>query len=243
MTIGCLFLPALALLPITVPLQAGMIAVTPPEAARPAPPRKASPAPLKGIHGYVCGLHFYNGQMERQVVAHHFCAHVDADLMQCVIYDSNRPDAKLIGIEYVLSARRFKTLPPEEQRLWHSHAYEVKSGLLAAPWLRDTAEKAFMKDFAGTYGKTFHTWQVDRDPLPLGIPQLMMGFTADGQADPKRIAERDRAVGVPAEVRRRQRADLPEPIVESNADAWRTGNPMQLTLEPAGPRVEKIPMH
>lgn len=33
-----------------------------------------------------------------------------------------------------------------------------------------------------TYGKTIHTWQVDRgDTLPLGAPQLMMSPTADGQ--------------------------------------------------------------
>jgi hypothetical protein len=38
---------------------------------------------------------------------------------------------------------------------------------------------------ANTYGKTFHTWQVDRgDVLPLGPPQLMMSATADGQVKP-----------------------------------------------------------
>ena len=48
------------------------------------------------------------------MVAHHFCAHVAPGLMQCVIYDSNRRDARLIGIEYVLSGERFATLAPEE---------------------------------------------------------------------------------------------------------------------------------
>jgi hypothetical protein len=248
MTIPSMILPALALLSFAAtPARAGMIAAAPAETPRPVPAgpvRRAAMAPLKSIHAYVCGLHFYNGEPQRQVLAHHFCAHVDGDLMQCVIYDSNRPGARLIGIEYVLTARRYRTLPPEEQRLWHSHAYEVKSGLLAAPNLGDAAERAFMKDFASTYGKTFHTWQVDRDPLPLGIPKLMMGFTADGQADPMRVQERDRAVRVPAETRRRQRAGLPDPIIEPNADAWRTGSPMQLALEPVGPpKVEQIPMH
>ena len=28
-------------------------------------------------------------------------------------------------MEYVVSDRKFETLPPEEQKLWHSHAYEV----------------------------------------------------------------------------------------------------------------------
>ena len=44
----------------------------------------------------------------------------------------------------------------------------------------------------GIYGKTWHTWQVDRgDKLPLGILQLMMALTEDGQLDPK-VASRTR---------------------------------------------------
>ena len=54
-----------------------------------------------------------------------------------------------------------------------------------------------MKQLVGTYGKTWHTWQVDRgDQLPLGIPQLMMGFTADGQANPQMVADRDKGYGI-----------------------------------------------
>ena len=49
-----------------------------------------------------------------------------------------------------------------------------------------------MKKLVTTYGKTWHTWQVDRgDKIPLGLPKLMMGFTADGQIDPKIIEKRD----------------------------------------------------
>jgi hypothetical protein len=201
--------------------------------------------PVRAIHAYVCGLHFYDGQMDRQVVAHHFCAHVNEDLMQCVIYDSGRKDARLIGIEYVLSGKRFRTLPPEEQKLWHSHAYEVKSGLLVAPALGDGEEKAMMKTFATTYGKTWHTWQVDRgDPLPMGIPQLMMGFTGDGQVHPNLVAERDRDLGLSTAAKRRQRADLPDLAVDPAADAWRIGGSFQLELKPQGPPpVIQIPMH
>ena len=214
-------------------------------AVPPTRPPKAAYAPLRGIHAYVCGLHFYNGRMSRQVIAHHFCAHRTGELMQCVIYDSDREDARLIGIEYVATARLFKTLSPTEKRLWHSHAYEVKSGLLVAPGLSAGAERALMKDFATTYGKTWHTWQVDRgDPLPLGIPQLMMGFTADGQVDPKLVAERDRDLGIDTADKQRQRADLQDPVVDPLADSWRMGPPLQLELEPRGPeQLLKIPMH
>ena len=205
-----------------------------------------APAPLRRIHAYVCGLHFYNGQMDRQVVAHHYCAHLGPDLMQCVIYDSGRADARLIGIEYVLSGARFRTLPVEEKRLWHSHAYEVKAGLLLAPGLKESAETPLMRDFATTYGKTWHTWQVDRNgDLPLGIPQLMMGFTADGQVDPKVLAGRDQELGASTAGARRRRAGFPDRVPDPAADAWKLGNPWQLALEPqGGPAATiRIPMH
>ena len=214
-------------------------------AAGPCGPQGASPAPLKSIHGYLCGLHFVNGEPNRQVVAHHYCAHLSADLRQCVIYDSNRKDARLIGIEYVVSAKLFQTLPAEEKRLWHSHAYEVKSGLLVAPGLAGTAERAAMRDLATTYGKTWHTWQVDRgDAVPMGMPQLMMGLTADGQANPQAVAARDQELGVTTEAKRRQRADLPDPPVDPEANAWERGPALQLELKPQGPpKVFKIPLH
>ena len=82
----------------------------------------------------------------------------------------------------MISPKLYATLPEEERRLWHSHVYEVKSGMLIMPtpavmpsavW--DIAEQKEMEEVIGIYGKTFHFWQVDRgDKLPLGMPQLMM---------------------------------------------------------------------
>ena len=37
------------------------------------------------------------------------------------------------GVEYMVSPKIFETLDPEEQKLWHSHVYEVKSGMLFMP--------------------------------------------------------------------------------------------------------------
>ena len=82
---------------------------------------------------YLNGFHLYADEMGRQVEAAHFCIHLRHDLHQCVIFDRNAPDARLIGIEYIVSQERFRGLPDDEKRLWHSHHYEVKSGTLTAP--------------------------------------------------------------------------------------------------------------
>lgn len=186
-------------------------------------------APLSAIHAHVCGFHFYSGEMDRQVIAHHYCSHVNDEVMQCVIYDSDKKDAKLIGIEYIISARLFATLPPEEKKLWHSHVHEVKSGQLIAPRLPDAAEKELMEHLVGTYGKTWHTWQVDKDDtLPLGIPRLMMGFTAEGQANPKLVQARDDGYGISSAEKKKQREDIPVPAIDPGADQWQQGKSIQL---------------
>jgi hypothetical protein len=186
--------------------------------------------PLAAMSTWLNGFHMYADDMGRQVEAHHFCIHLKHDLHQCVIFDSNRPDARLIGIEYIISEERFRQLPEEEKRLWHSHHYEVKSGTLVAPGIPEMAERAYFNDLVCTYGKTFHTWQIDRDDFPYGPPQLMMGFTQDGQLDESMLAARDARLGVSWEDRRRKRYDIPVPDIVPGANAWESGTSVQTTL-------------
>lgn len=180
-----------------------------------------SKPPIDAINSYLDGFHFYHGNIKAQMEAHHYCAILGDDLIQCVIYDGNVADAKLMGVEYIVSAKLFATLPPEEKPLWHSHVHEVKSGQLIAPGLPEVAEKALMTKLVGTYGKTWHTWHTDQHKsLPLGVPQLMMGFTADGQADPAMVAARDGRFKVSSAEKRQQRADIPAPAIDPGADGW-----------------------
>ncbi len=187
--------------------------------------------PVEAMSTYLNGFHMYADEMGRQVEATHFCIHLRHDLHQCVIFDSNKPDARLIGIEYIISEPKFRSLPFDEKRLWHSHHYEVKSGLLVAPGIPELAEHAYFKDLVTTYGKTFHTWQYDRDDFPYGVPQLMMGFTQDGQAHDALVAARDQRLGVSTTLRRQNRADIAMPDVAQGANGWETGRTVQTRLE------------
>lgn len=189
-------------------------------------------AALDAMSLYLNGFHFYADDMGRQIEAHHFCTHLTQDLHQCVIFDANDENARLIGIEYIISARLFETLPRDEKRLWHSHDYEIKSGQLLIPGIPEAVERTALADLTSTYGKTWHTWQVDRgDPLPLGIPQLMMGFTADGQIDPALLQRRDERLDISSAERRQARAELPQASVDPLANAWQSGETPQTTLQ------------
>ncbi len=191
--------------------------------------------PLDAMSTYLNGFHMYADEMGRMVEATHFCIHLRADLHQCVIFDRNAADARLIGIEYIISEDRFRSLPDDEKQLWHSHHYETSSGLLVAPGVPEPAEHLYIEDLVSTYGKTFHTWQYDRDDFPYGIPQLMMSFTADGQSDPAPIAERDHRLGVSTRRKRQDRADIPTPGVIAGANGWESGRSVQT-------RLQQVPM-
>ena len=84
--------------------------------------------------------------------AHHFCACPNEEVRQCVIYDSDKPNARLIGLEYIISSELFEGLPEEEKIYWHSHKYEVQSGTL----------QVGMQDCLGHVAQTFGCiqWEV-----------------------------------------------------------------------------------
>lgn len=190
--------------------------------------------PIEALNSYLDGFHFYSGRPRQQMEAHHYCAIVNEEVTQCVIYDGNMGDAKLMGVEYIVSERLFTSLPEAEKALWHSHAHEVASGLLIAPGVPALAEHELMERLIGTYGKTWHTWHTDlEETLPVGVPQLMMGFTADGQADEAMVSTRNQRFQVDAEDVRRRRADIPAPPVAAGADAWQRGEALQLA-DPTG---------
>ncbi|KAH0464190.1 hypothetical protein IEQ34_006976 [Dendrobium chrysotoxum] len=169
-------------------------------------------APIYRIHQHLCAIHLYADDMTRQVEAHHFCSHVNEDVRQCLIFDSPEPGARLIGVEYIIAEPIFLTLPDEEKPLWHSHEYEVKSGLLFLPGVPGILERRDLEKVAKTYGKTFHFWQVDRgDELPLGIPNLMMALTGDGQLHKDLAQGVEKRYGVSFEKERESRAYMSGP--------------------------------
>jgi hypothetical protein len=177
--------------------------------------------PLKTFSTYLDGFHFYNGNINAQMEAHHYVSQLNEDVHQAIIFDGNEKDAKIMGVEYIISEKLFKTLDEEEKKLWHSHHYEVKSGTLIAPGIPDVAEHELMEKLVSTYGKTIHTWHTDQErELPVGSPLIMMGMTKDGQLHPELLKGRDERFNVSSEEIKKKREDIPMPKVDPMANAW-----------------------
>lgn len=129
-------------------------------------------------------FHFSSGNLTKAMAVDHYCQNVNDDIIQCILYDGNATGSRMVGIEYIISSGVFSSFAPEEKKLWHSHAYEVKSGQAIAPELDEQQSLALAERLVSTYGKTFHTWDTTlNQQAPIGIPELMMAFTADGQLD------------------------------------------------------------
>lgn len=189
--------------------------------------------PPKRICAHLNAFHAYASNPSRYVEANHYCAHLNDEVRQCLLYDSPAANARLIGIEYMISPRLYETLAASERKLWHSHVFEVKSGMLIMPppasasvaqraW--EVAENKEMEEVVELYGKVYHLWQTDRgDKLPLGEPQLMTSFVNAEQIDMEKVVgERDSRFGTDYKHKAKVREYIKEPDIHPDADhAWK----------------------
>lgn len=194
-------------------------------------------APIDQIAMYLVGFHPSKESPQLQMESHHYCDQVNEDFAQCVLYDGNTEEARLHGIEYIISEKLYETLPADEKAFWHPHNYELLSGQLQMPGLPDAAADEALKTRMNSYGKTWHVWKtgVYREPgndeLPLGPAHLAWSFNRDGEAKPDMIEARDGRMGLDTAAERRDRAEWetmarPQGGVDALADAFPTAKPI-----------------
>lgn len=161
---------------------------------------KAPGGPMAKPHLHFCGIHMAKANPKLQFVTQHYCAaHAggkDGDIFQCVLFDGTGANAKLVGVEYLISDAAYRKLPDDEKKYWHAHTYEVLGGGLIAPGMKPKDEMDFMKVVMTTWGKAWHTWPDPSTSVPIGEPMLIWSLMGDGQADEKVVAARDKEFGV-----------------------------------------------
>ncbi|KAG8385382.1 hypothetical protein BUALT_Bualt03G0037200 [Buddleja alternifolia] len=181
--------------------------------------------PIKHMNQHVCTFAMYSHDMTRQIETHHYVTRVNQDFLQCAVYDSDESSARLIGVEYIVSDKIFETLPADEQKLWHSHAYEIKSGLWVNPRVPEMVVKPELENLSKTYGKFWCTWQTDRgDKLPMGPPALMMSPQAVnmGMVRPELVEKRDYKYNISSDALKTSRVEIAEPEwINPQADYWK----------------------
>ena len=124
------------------------------------------------------GVHLLKDLPEHSQVAYHYCKTLNDNVSQCVLYDGTGPDARLIGIEYLVSDALYQKMPPEEKPYWHDHKYEVDSGLLKSMTQTGAAEEKTLAGVRTLWGKVFHTWATGKT-YPSGPPRLFWAVTGE----------------------------------------------------------------
>ena len=84
----------------------------------------------------------------------------------------------------------------------------------------------------GTYGKTAHAWLFDgRDlEVPVGIPELAIGYAEDEQIAPSFVAERNKLFRVNSTQVKEKRVNITIPEVLPGPDSWKMGFILQYGL-------------
>jgi hypothetical protein len=127
--------------------------------------------PTEGYDSHVVGIRSIYGLPEME--AHFYCKMNENIMATCQIYDSSSANANLIGIEYIISAEQFNSLPEEEKPNWYilNETLAQRSNL-RIPELSQEESNEALSGFLGTYGKLILTWN-PQNPLPSTLPQVV----------------------------------------------------------------------
>ncbi|ASQ15090.1 DUF1264 domain-containing protein [Sinorhizobium meliloti] len=67
-------------------------------------------------------LHFPDN---KDMIAHHYCKPVAGGMAQCLLFESDNADARLVGVEVILDPGASSTFTDSERPMWHYHTTEV----------------------------------------------------------------------------------------------------------------------
>jgi hypothetical protein len=104
------------------------------------------------------GAHFPGNPPGDPHVVYHDRRPLNDHVSQCLIFDGPGPEARLIGVEYLVSDEVYRRMPAEERIYWHDHQYDGDADLLPSPTRSGADEEATLAKVRTLWGKVYHTW-------------------------------------------------------------------------------------
>ena len=105
------------------------------------------------------------------MVAHHYCKPVSDGLTECQLYDSDKPDARLVGVEVIVDKATWQKFSKKEKALWHHHKDEIPKVDAKLPDVSPEEAAKIVKSLEDTYGKVYILWGPAKKE-PTGKPQV-----------------------------------------------------------------------
>jgi hypothetical protein len=125
-------------------------------------------SPAEGYNVHVTAPHVVAGMIMGPY--HHYCKVLSPEpIIQCLVYSSNDPSARLEQVEYIIakSITRNAVSLGEWNRNWHDHSQEIATGRVQVLDLPPDKAKEVADLVATTDGIIFHLWSQD-ERVPSG---------------------------------------------------------------------------
>jgi hypothetical protein len=148
------------------------------------------------------GAHCWPNRPGSPWVARRDCEPLNNAVSHYLLYDGPGPDARLVGVEYLVSDEVYRRMPADEKLYWHAHECERDAGLLSSPSPPRSDAKATRVEVGTLWGKVYRTWVSggdfprgpswpfwsDTGELPLVLPpgaeaQLVPRYEGEGRRD------------------------------------------------------------
>ena len=130
--------------------------------------KAATTSPASGFTLHIDAKRHFPGNPD--FVAHHWCRPAAGGITECQLYDSDAPNARLVGVETVVPTATWKTFNKSEQALWHYHRVEIPKVSAVMPDMSPAAAKKMTASLLETYGKVYLLWDPSTNNQPLGKP-------------------------------------------------------------------------
>lgn len=123
-------------------------------------PQEEKPTtPGEGFTIHVTAPHIMDGHLVDPM--HHYCKVIsEAPIIQCLMFNSTDPNARLLGIEYIVAKSQTRTSVPlgAWNKYWHDHAIEIAAGVVGLPDMNKEDAAATAELVSTTDGIVFITW-------------------------------------------------------------------------------------
>jgi hypothetical protein len=105
---------------------------------------------------------------------HHYCklAQQEPLVLECLLYTSSAPDARMIGVEYMIDKKLTRTNVPLEtwNTYYHDHEIEIAGGRVQVLDRPEVEAKALAEAAAKTDGVIWKLWM--DEPVPSGPARI-----------------------------------------------------------------------
>ncbi len=134
------------------------------------PSMAADPKPAEGWTLHIDAKLHFPGKPD--MIAHHYCKPVAGGLTECQLYDSDSPNARLVGTEVIVSPDVYKRFSAGEKKMWHYHKVEIPKVSATLPDLSAEDAAKVVKSIEDTYGKIYLLWDPAKGDRPVGRPTV-----------------------------------------------------------------------